>query len=145
MQALAAHVLLRLNCQIASINRLGHPDVIATLAGKELRFEVEAEIAGPRPRQLTKADFDSLIGVPGVSGYYALAVRFPTPRWILVPAERLIGRKPSSNVLLEALSDRVFSDEWTREYINLLNEECRRVRLFSFGALCERALEGRGL
>lgn len=145
MQALAAHVLLRLNCQIEAINQSGHPDITAMLAGRELRFEVEAEVAGPRPRQLKEADFNSLVGVPDVVGYFALAISFPTPRWVLVPAERLIGRKPSSNVLLEALSDRDFSNEWTREYIDLLNEECRRVRQSSFSALCERALEGRGL
>ena len=145
VQALAAHVLLRLNCQIEAINQSGHPDIIATLAGREMRFEIEAEVAGPRPRQLTEDDFDSLIGVSGAVGYYALAVSFPTPYWILVPAKRLISRKPSSNVLLEALSDKDFSDAWTYEYVNLLNEECRRVRRLSFGALCERALVGRGL
>ena len=145
VQALAAHVLLRLNCHVKEINRLGHPDIIATRGMEELHFEIEAEVAGPRPRQLTDADFASLVELSGVVGYFALAISFPTPRWILVPAERLVGRKPSSNVLLEALRDRDFSDAWTYEYINLLSEECRRVRRTSFGTLRTRALAGRGL
>ena len=145
VQALAAHVLLRLEYRVEEINRSGHPDVVATRGTEELRFEIEAEVVGSRPRQLTDDDFASLVEVSGAVGYFALAISYPTPRWILVPAERLVGRKPSSNVLLEALSDREFSDAWTNEYINLLNEECRRIRRTSFRTLRARALAGRGL
>ena len=145
VQALAAHVLLRLNWRVIEINHSGHPDIVATRGMEELRFEIEAEVAGPRPRKLTGDDFASLIGLCGCVGYFALAVSFPTPRWIVVPAERLKHRKPSSNVLLEALSDREFSDAWTQEYTNLLNEECGRVTRASFRELCARALTGRGL
>ena len=145
VQALAAHVLLRLNCRVNKINQSGHPDIVATRGIEELRFEIEAEVSGPRPRQLTEEDFVSLIDLPGAVGYFALAISFPTPRWIVVPAERLKDRKPSSNVLLEALSDREFSDAWTFEYLKLLNDECRRIRRTSFATLCERALSGRGL
>lgn len=145
VQALAAHALIRLNYRIEEINPSGHPDIVATRGLEWLHFEVEAEVGGQRRRQLTDADFASLVKVPGVIGYFALAITFPTPRWILVPAERLVGRRPSMHVLLEALSDRGFSDAWTCQYISLLNEECRRVRQTSFRALCERAREGRGL
>ena len=145
VQALAAHVLLRLNYRVEKINQIGHPDIVAARGMEELRFEIEAEVSGPRPRQLTDEDFASLIDLSGAVGYFALAVSFPTPRWIVVPAERLKDRKPSSNVLLEALCDRNFSDAWTFEYLNLLNDECRRIRRASFATLCERALAGRGL
>ena len=144
VQALAAHVLLRLNCQVEEINHSGHPDIVATRGMEELRFEIEAEVGGPHPRQLTDDDFASLVKVPGAIGYFGLAISFPTPRWILVPAERLVGRRRSANILLEALSDRDFSDAWTSEYINLLNDECGRVGRASFGALRARALAGRG-
>ena len=145
VQALAAHVLLRLNCRVVEINRSGHPDIVATRGMEEFRFEIEAEVADPRRRQLTDDDFASLVEVTDAVGYFALATSSPTPRWIVVPAEHLKSRRPSSNVLLEALSDRDLSDAWTHEYINLLNAECRQVRRISFRALCERALAGRGL
>lgn len=145
LQAVAAHVLLRLNCQVKEVNQFGHPDIVAARGTEELRFEIEAEVSGPRPRQLTDEDFASLIDSSGAVGYFALAIRFPTPRWIVVPAERLKDRKPSSNVLLEALSDRNFSDAWTSEYLNLLNDACRRIQRAFFATLCERALAGRGL
>ena len=145
VQALAAHVLLRLNFAVEEINPSGHPDIVATRGMDKLHFEVEAEVAGPRPRKLTDEDFDALTELPGGVGYFALAISFPTPRWIVVPAERLKDRKPSSNVLLEALSDRNFSDAWTSEHLNLLNDACRRIQRASFATLCERALAGRGL
>ena len=144
MQALAAHVLLRLNYSVSEINRTGHPDIVATIEMKEFRFEVEAEAVGSRPRQLTDDDFAALVEMPGSVGYFALAISFPVPRWIVVPAERLKDRRPSSTVLLDALSDREFSDAWTYEYRNMLNQQCRRILRASFGALCSRALEGRG-
>lgn len=144
VQALAAHVLSRLDFGIEEINRSGHPDIVATRGMDTLHFEIEAEVAGPRLRQLTEADFSALTNLPGGSGYFALAIGFPTPRWVVVPAERLTHRKPSSNVLLEALSDSGFSNNWTHAYIDLLNRECRRISRASFSEICERALTGHG-
>ena len=145
VQALAAHVLLRLNFRIEEINPSGHPDIVATRGMDELYFEIEAEVAGPRPRKLTEEDFDALTELPGGVGYFALAISFPTPRWVVVPAERLKNRRPSSNVLLEALSDADSSTAWTHAYIDLLKRECRRITRTSFRELSERALTGRGL
>ena len=145
VQALAAHVLLRLDCKVQEINQYGHPDIVATRGMEELRFEIESEVGGPRPRQLTNKDFASLIDSSGAVGYFALAISFPTPRWIVVPAVRLKDRRPSSNVLLESLSDRSYSEAWTSEYLSLLSDECRRIQRSSFAMLRERALSGRSL
>ena len=144
VQALAAHVLLRLNFEVEEINRSGHPDIVATRGMEKFHFEIEAEVAGPRPRQLTEEDFGALTELPGGVGYFALAISFPTPRWIVVQADRLKHRQPSSNVLLEALSDKGFSNAWTYAYIELLRQECRRIRRASFRDLCERATSGCG-
>lgn len=145
IQALAAHVLLRLGFEIESINRSGHPDIVAVRGIDKIHFEVEAEVTDPRPRQLTSADFAALTDLSDGIGYFALAVSFPTPRWVVVPAESLRGRGPCSNVLMEALSDADLCDSWTNAYMSLLSQECRRIRRASFRELCERALSGRGL
>ena len=146
IQAVAAHVLLRLNYRITTVNQPGHPDIAAIRDGTEYRFEVEAEFTKPTPRKLTEADFASLTGVPGVVGYYARAILLPSPRWILVPAVKLVDRRlPASDVLLEALSDRGHSNEWTVEYQRLLQSACRQIRLASFKRLSEMAIEGRSL
>lgn len=146
VQALAAHVLLRLGYQIDAVNQSGHPDIVATWAGREFRFEVEAEVGRPRPRKLTDADFASLIGDSGAIGYYALAIAFPAPKWVLVQASKLAGRNyPSSNMLLEALSDKDYSLEWSREYNLLLCQSCRQIKSASFSVLSEMARTGRGL
>ena len=145
IQALAAHVLLRQNFQIKEINQSGHPDIIATRGMDEFHFEVEAEVTGPRPRQLTDDDFEALTGLSSGAGFFALAISFPKPRWIVIPAERLKHRQPSPNVLLEALSNKQLSNAWTVAYISLLNRACRQIGQSSFRKLCKRALSGRGL
>ena len=145
IQVLAAHVLLRLGYTVTAINQYGHPDVSAVRAGNEFRFEVEAQAGNPRLRQLYDADFASLIGVRNVTGYYALAISSPSPYWVVVPALKLVGRPPSPNILMEALSDKEYSEEWTREYVGLLTEKCRLIRLANFSKLSEMALAGCGL
>lgn len=136
VQALAAHVLLRLGYRIEAINQRGHPDVVAFKDGQQFRFEIEAEVGQPRRRRLTDADFATLMGVPDGFGYYALAVSSPIPKWILVRASRLAYRKYAvSNVLLEALSDMAYSEEWTSEYVSLLSESCDQIRRASFESL----------
>lgn len=145
VQALAAHVLLRLEFQVEQVNRSGHPDIVATSGMETMYFEIEAQVGRPRRRKLTKEDFRSLTEVPGSVGYFALAIRFPTPRWVVVPADRLKRRDACSNVLLEALSDPEFSKAWTSAYIELLRQQCGRIRRASFATLRGRALAGRGL
>lgn len=146
VQALAAHVLLRLGYRVEAVNQSGHPDIVAVRDNEEFRFEVEAEAGSPRPRRLTDSDFASLLEVPDGFGYYALAISFPTPYWILVPASKLYGRRhPSTNILLEALSDKAYSAKWTTEYLRLLNDSCRQISHASFNILSEMALDGRGL
>ena len=49
------------------------------------------------------------------------------------------------NILLEALSDKEFSAEWTREYTRLLEVGCRRIQLASFVDLKHMALSGRSI
>ena len=146
VQALAAHVLLRLSYTVDIINQSGHPDIVASKDKYEFRFEVEAEWGHPRLRKPSDDDIASLVGGAGVAGYYALALHFPTPRWILVPASKLAGRtRPSANMLLEALSDRPQSLAWTCTYIRLLHEASRQIRVTSYHELSRIALEGRGL
>ena len=146
VQALASHVLLRLHYRVIEDNPTGHPDIIATRNDVgEVRIEVEAEVVGTHPHHLTAGDFDSLVGIPDAVGYFALAVLNPTPHWILVPAERLIGRRQYSTALLRALRDEPFSDDWTHQYVRLLNDECRRILSSSSSDLRRRALAGDGL
>lgn len=146
MQAVAAHVLLRLGYRIEEIKQSGHPDITAFKRGREYRFEIEAQVGKPHPHQLETADIDTLMATPGGFGYYALAVSLPNPYWIVVPVSNLAGRRrPPNNVLLEILSDRNFSAEWNAEYRDMLGASCRRITIASFRRLSELAVSGRGL
>lgn len=145
IQAIAAHVLLGLKHQVLAVNPRGHPDIVSVKDGREARFEVEAEVIGRKRRMLTQADFDGLVGEEA-DGYFALAVSFPRPHWIVVPAPRLARRKsPAVNSLLVALSDKELSSSWTEEYVSLIGRSCRDVLDRSFDQLVRRATEGRGL
>ena len=145
IQALAGHVLLGLGHRIIEINQRGHPDVVSIKDGQEFRFEIEAEVIARRPRMLTASDFDGLIET-NIKGYFAVAVSFPQPRWVLVAASRLHQRKsPAGVALLKALSDKEFSSDWTNEYVLLICRSCRDVIDRSFDQLVQRALDGRGL
>ena len=146
MQGIAAHVLLRLGYRIDSNNPSGNPDIVASIGGTEYRFEVEAEVVGPRPRKLTKADLASLTESSNIVGYFGLAIISPSPSWILVPATKLVRKTlPLNNMWLEALSDKSYSEAWTREFHKLLQESCRLIEFASFSKLKQMALEGQRL
>ena len=146
IQALAAHVLVGLKHRILQVNHTGHPDIVSVKDGQEFRFEVEAEVVGAGKRMLGTADFEGLLGSAGVEAYFALAVSFPRPYWLVVPARRLVGRSaPAGNALLRALSDEMLSSEWTREYLSLIRRSCREMLDRSFNQLVRRATNGAGL
>ena len=112
----------------------------------EYRFEVEAEVWGWRKRVLTSEDVAGLVGDQGVMGYFALAVSFPKPYWVLVPMAVLERRRaPLGNALLEALSDKQLSRAWTQVHFALLEECGRVIRERSFEHLTQLALAGRPL
>ena len=146
MQAVAAHILLRLNHRVVQVNRTGHPDIVSSRDGVEYRFEVEAEVWGWRKRLLTAEDFAGLLGGQGVVGYFALAVSFPKPYWVVVPTAALYRRSTASgNARLEALSDKELSKAWTQAHFALLEEFGRVIRERSFEHLAQLALTGRPL
>ena len=145
VQALAGHVLLGLGHSILEINPRGHPDLVSVKGGQEFRFEVEAEVLARRPRMLTPSDFEGLTA-NRVEGYFAVAVSFPQPCWLLVPVQRLASREsPSGMALLRALRDKAFSSAWTNEYVSLIHRSNRDVIDRSYDQLVQRALDGWGL
>ena len=112
----------------------------------EYRFEVEAEVSGWRKRLLTSEDVAGLVGSQDVIGYFALAVSFPKPYWVLVPTAVMDRRRAAlGNALLEALSDKQLSKAWTQAHLALLQESGRVVRERSFEHLTQLALAGRAL
>lgn len=145
MQAIAAHILLRSGHNVLEVNRIGHPDIVSVKDGVEYRFEVEAEVRGHRKRMLEVTDFAGLTAMDAV-GYFALAVSFPRPYWVVVPVRELKGRRgPSGNAILDALRDANLSDAWTDSYLDLLATSCDVLRKRSFKQLARRAVEGHAL
>ena len=76
MQAVAAHILLRLGHEVLEVKRFGHPDMVSVKDGVEYRFEVEAEVRGHRKRMLEPADFVGLTATGGV-GVFCVSCELP--------------------------------------------------------------------
>lgn len=148
IQALAAHILLRLGARVLHIHTQGHPDIVAETENGYLRIEVEAAVYGQRARALTKED---LVGIAPHSatdkGYFALAVCSPCPHWLLIDYLRILRRHgtPASPPILRGLADAATSKHWTDEFRKLLIARCRHLSLYTYDFLVHRALEGRPL
>ena len=145
IQALAAQGLLRLSHRVEAVNPTGHPDVVTVKGGQEFRFAVESKVIGVNRTMLTSSDFAGLLS-PGVVGFFALAVSFPRPFWVLVPPQSLARRdRPAGHALLKALSDKAIPTDWTHQYVSLIGRSCRDVLDRSLDQLVQRAKDGRAL
>ena len=141
MQAVAAHILLRLGHEVLEVKRFGHPDIVSVKDGVEYRFEVEAEVRGHRKRMLEPADFVGLTATGDV-GCFSFAVSFPRPYWVVVPVLELVRRgSPSADATLEAPRDTLLSDAWTQTHFDLLATSCSVVRERSVEQLAKRAVD----
>lgn len=146
MQAVIGHILLRRGFEIREINQSGHPDIVADLDGVRHVFEIEADTSSPKPKQLTRQDFESLLCDKATLGWYGRLVNLHTPYWILVPASKLVRRSRATSVsMLMALSDKEFSDACTSVYFEILNRSLNRIRESSFGRLSADAIRGQPL
>lgn len=143
MQGLAAHIVLAQGYQITEIKSSGHPDLVAQGEGGVIRVEVEADTRGigvhlPEPDDLIALRAHS----PGDRGYFAVAVCSPLPKWIVVDSCRLEDRKAKLFLpLLDALSNREQSDDWSELFEQIVIEHGNRLGDFSFEWLCRQALE----
>ena len=146
MQAVIGHILLRQGFEIREINQSGHPDIVAELDEVRHVFEIEADTSTPKPKQLTRQDFESLLCDTATLGWYGRLVNLHKPYWILVRASKLAHRSRATSVsMLMALSDREFSDSCTKTYFEILRRSMPRIQESSFGRLSSDAIRGQPL
>ena len=148
IQGMAAHVLLRLGARILEINSQGHPDIMAESGTGRIFVEVEADIHQLRPRALTDEDLKGITPLRfGDSGYFAVALCSPFPRWLLIEHSRLQRRRgiPALPSVLRALANKDISNLWTSAFIDFLTTNCQNLKYFSYQFLEQRAIEGRPL
>ena len=111
VQALFAHVLLRLGGKVLAINSPGHPDISAVLGGELFSIEVETATRKTIPRHLEPGDLKVLqVSREGERGYFCVLDTGPPLAWLCVDVaslrQRASGKLRIS--LLRSYSNRDF-------------------------------------
>ena len=146
VQALFAHVLVRLGGNVLSIKSPGHPDIRAVLAGQLYNIEVETATRKTLPRQLEQGDLNVLQDLrEGERGYYCVLDCGPPLAWLCVDVG-LLGWRAGGKLrlsLLRGYSNRAMSLDCTDEFSRLVIQESRSLHYLTYSLLRQEALSGK--
>ena len=146
VQALFAHVLLRLGGEVLDIRNPGHPDIRAILAGQLHNIEVETAKRKTIPRRLEPGDLEVLqVSKDGEYGYFCVLDCGPPIAWLCVDVASL-GHRASDKLhlsLLRGYCNRGYSVECTSQFSDLVISEARKLRHLTYERLRREALSGR--
>jgi hypothetical protein len=147
VQGMVAHIMLAQGYRILEVNSSGHPDIIAQGNGGVIRVEVEADTRGIGVHLPQPADLVSLhTHAPGDQGYFAVVICGPLPSWIVIDSYRLENRSIKLSLpLLETLSNRSLSEDWSRLFEQLVIQNGTTLKNFTFEWLARQALNQRCL
>ncbi len=144
MQAVFAHVLMRIGAQITEVNAHGHPDVRAILQGRELRIQVKALTHAYANAYLTLApeDFAGIEAQGDGEGYLAILDCAIPVTWIIIASDRAqrFVTRPTLVTTLQAERAEPLSSECTDVFLELILEERSRLHQLPFAIVAERAL-----
>ena len=149
MQALFAHVLVRLGASVLEINAQGHPDIKA-LMGQELMFvQVKSALhSGPQSLfQLSSGDFAGITSNERAVGYLAFLDCADPVSWHVVrshSARQFLDRFVPVEAIV-AIRDEQLSRDCSEVFTDVVTSAKGRLGVLTFALLARRALEGRGL
>ena len=149
MQALFAHVLVRLGARVLEINAQGHPDVRA-LMGQELMFvQVKSAMhSGPGSLfQLSGADLAGITSNARAVGYLTFLDCADPVAWHVVrshAARQLLDRFVPVETIV-AIRDEQLSGDCSEVFTEIVISAKDRLGVLTFALLTRRAREGRGL
>ena len=145
VQALFAHVLLRLGGKVLDVKHPGHPDILATWAGHLYYIEVETATRKILPRHLEPRDLDVLrVSKDGEHGYYCVLECGPPLAWLCVDVASL-GQRVHGDLrlsLLRGYSNRELSLDCTSEFSLLVIQEARSLHQLTYDRLRQEVLSG---
>ena len=147
VQALFAHVLVRLGGNVLDIRNPGHPDIIVRLGGQLHNIEVEAPSRTTAVRRLQLGDLNVLqcLG-EGEYGFFCVLDCGPPVAWLCVDIANL-GYRAKEDLhlsLLRAYADQNYSDDCTTQFSELIVKEELRLYHLSYSQLRQEALNGIG-
>ena len=147
IQALFAHVLLRMGAQIIDVRNPGHPDIIAKINGNLLNIEVETANRKTIVRRLQPGDIEALQrGGNGEYGYFCVLDCGPPVEWLCVDVASL-GSRISEELrisVLRAYADKNYSTDSTAQFSELIVKEAQFLPQVDFPRLRKEALDGNG-
>ena len=146
LQAVFAHVLLRIGGEILEVKAQGHPDVRARLGDRELLVQVKtsAHRFATTQFELSPEDFAGISEGGRREGFVGFLDCAEPVQWILVSAGRAAGwlGRPVYVSTLRAECDEALSEDCTVEFLDLLSAAAGRIRNTTYAVLCRRALNG---
>ena len=146
VQALYAHVLLRLGAEVLDIKNPGHPDICAVIAGVQYNFEIETAQRKTLPRQLDDRDLKVLRGLPeGELGYFCVLESGPPIAWLCVDIAAL-GIRAERELyfsLLRSYSNDELSSDCTVEFARLVIQQNAVLHRLTYDRLRHEALDGK--
>ena len=145
IQALFAHVILRLGGDILDIRSPGHPDIRAIFGGRIHNIEVETAKRKTNPRRLEAGDLEVLLTTKDWErGYFCVLDCGPPVAWLCVDiaslGQRVTEKLPIS--LLRAYSDWDYSVDCTTQFSELVTSEAGSLHHLTYGQLRREALDG---
>ena len=144
VQALFAHVLLRIGGSVLDVKNPGHPDITARLGGQLYYIEVETAARKTTPRRLDQGDLDVLqVGRDGERGYFCVLDAGPPLAWLCVDVATL-GRRATGELrlsILRSYSDRHLSVDCTVEFSTLVISQARNLNQLTYKQLRQEALD----
>lgn len=149
MQAMFAHVLMRLGAKILEINAQGHPDIWATLRDRELLVQVKTVL---HSSQWTRFELgpEDLAGITALGrrdGLLAVLDCAEPVQWVVVAADRAKGLVGQIVPLptIQAISRPEMSSDCTEEFSEMVRTHRERLHNLTYSVLRSRALSGVGM
>jgi hypothetical protein len=149
MQALFAHILIRIGCHIDQINTHGHPDIRATRGDREVIVQVKTVLHSSAGTvfDLSQSDFAGISKLGRRDGFLAVLDCAEPAQWILISSDRaatlLTG--PVRIATLVAVREREMSVDCTEEFEQIVRSYASDLRNLSYGLLRDRALQNQPL
>jgi hypothetical protein len=149
VQALFAHIVMRLGWNVVEINAQGHPDIRARIRDHELLIQVKSvsHRTSGSMIELSSSDVAGIAALGRRSGWFVVLDCAPPVEWIVVTGSRakwLLG-KPIYLPMLRANSDALVSADCNEYFGEIVSANRARLPNLTYGVLRRRALSHNGL
>lgn len=149
MQALFAHVLMRIGFRVREVNTRGHPDIRAARGDRDLLVQVKTVLHSSAGTVfgLSRHDLAGISKLGRRDGFLAVLDCAEPAQWILVESHRAVPlvTEQVRIATLVAMSDRQMSADCNEEFEEIARSHTADLCNMSYGLLRERALRNQSL